>query len=280
MDIDGSGKPIARYAALWVEPVVDDDARLYVGAKVEDEPKKRDELRELGLDPRTLQVLHLPDGSPRVSGVWGRPASRRVARRRAGRDLFERDFVAIRAKRGDEVILDASVGGASVPRTVGERARIALERARKTLEDEPDNLDARRSRAIAELRLGERAKALEGLLTLVDTKDDDAEILPYHAVGQARLGRKSEAAESLARFRRRSTRRTTSSGPSRRPWPRSWDLAARPLIQAIEASLAKAPEDAGLRYEAARAFAAASKADRRARQGEGARSPTAALRTA
>ncbi len=86
------GKPVVRYAAVWQE-AAGDDARMYVGKAGDDEPRYREEFGLQDLTPRTLQVVHAPDGHPRISSVWGRPAAVGAS---AGskHDLFESNFLA------------------------------------------------------------------------------------------------------------------------------------------------------------------------------------------
>src|SRR5262249_9268938 len=135
----------------------------------------------------------------RSSGVWGRSPGAGVTGQ-GDRDLFEGTFEQHLANRGDQLLLDVAVSAASRPGTIQERARSALERADKALPAKPDNLDARRARAIANLRLGETAKALDDFNLLIGKDQDDVEALQYRAIALARLGKKSEARTELAKF--------------------------------------------------------------------------------
>ncbi len=125
---DTDGKLVDRYAAVWVEKAADDDdARMYVAVTADSEPGIQDEFDKQELIPRTLQVLRGPDGRLRMSSVWGRPTADGGAAE-ADRELFEGNLAAIATTRGDAVLLDVSIGEASRPLTVHERARIARDR--------------------------------------------------------------------------------------------------------------------------------------------------------
>jgi serine/threonine protein kinase/formylglycine-generating enzyme required for sulfatase activity len=247
---DHAARPIVRYAAVWVEATDGDDARLYVGESVEDQPGTEDHLKELDLFPRTLQVLRSPDGGPRINGVWGRlSAGRAVAESR--RELFEADFTALRTRRGDEVLLDVSVGEASRPLTVDERARMVLEAGQ-------DSIEARRSRGLARLRVGEPAKAIEELMAATEAADDDVEGLPYRAIARARLGRKPEAKDDLATLDKAYVPDHFKRSIGAIVVAALGEDAETP-IAALEAAIANHPEDPAIRYDAVRAFALTSK---------------------
>ena len=196
--LGGDGKPVDRYAAVWVEASGDDDAQMYVGATEDEEGSIQDRLRDQELIPRTLHLLHAPDGRIRVSSVWG-SQSPGAGTSRADRDLFEGSFAAMRATRTDEVIVDVAVSEAGRPRPWRERVQAARDLAEETLRRKPGNLDAMRFRARANLRLGEKAKALKDLSFLIGAGQDDGEMLLDRAIAEARLEQKKEAREDLVR---------------------------------------------------------------------------------
>jgi formylglycine-generating enzyme required for sulfatase activity len=276
IDMGVDGKPIDRYAALWVKAADGDDARMVVGATLDQEQTIRDEFNDEERVPQALQVLHLPDGSPRVSGVWVRPAAD-GASADAERELSEGRFAAIRARKSDKVLIDVSVDETSRARPWRERVQAVRDLADKALGRRPGNLDATKIRAGARLRLGDDEKALADLNVLVGMGQDDPEVLLDRAITRARLGRKKEAGEDLSRFQQSYT-------------PDDSKLAAVAIVAAacgegiadalgaLDAALEKRPSDADLRREAARAFAMASKAIAARDQAAGRRRAERALR--
>src|SRR5262249_31731657 len=132
------------------------------------------------------------------------------------------------------------------------------DRAEKAFERKPGSLDVRRSRARANLRLGEKEKALDDLNYLIGSGRDDGETLLDRAIIRARLGRKTEAREDLARVQQSYL-------------PDHSKLAAAAIvavelgdgidqeIHKLEGAITKDPKDPDLRFAAARAFAVASK---------------------
>jgi serine/threonine protein kinase/formylglycine-generating enzyme required for sulfatase activity/tetratricopeptide (TPR) repeat protein len=259
------GKPLDRYAALWVERAgPDDEARIYVGATADQEIEAQDRLREAKLMARTTTAVRGTDGRVRSCGVWGRPPGAAVMGQ-GDRDLFEGTFEQHLANRGDRLLLDVAVSAANPPRTTEERARSALERADKTLKAKPDDLDARRARAAAHLRLGETAKALDDFKALIAKDKDDVDALQYRAIALARIGKKPEALTELANLQK-------ADAPERSKLVLAAVLAAElgegteKALAALDAAIAKQPQDATLRYDAARAFSMAAKAITRSDQ--------------
>jgi hypothetical protein len=80
---ESDGKPVDRYAALWVERSSDDNARMYVGTTRNEQDEVQNELSAAKLIPRTLDAMVGSEGYTRYSGVWGRPPKIR----RCGADL-------------------------------------------------------------------------------------------------------------------------------------------------------------------------------------------------
>jgi serine/threonine protein kinase/formylglycine-generating enzyme required for sulfatase activity len=67
------GMTLARHAALWVEKLAQDEARMYVGTNAVEQDEVLDKFKEAKLIPRTLHALIVPEGRTEYSGVWGRP---------------------------------------------------------------------------------------------------------------------------------------------------------------------------------------------------------------
>jgi formylglycine-generating enzyme required for sulfatase activity/tetratricopeptide (TPR) repeat protein len=269
---DPQGQPVDRYTALWVEPAgPDDEARLYVGTTVDDHQAVQDRLKEAKLIARTITAVRGTDGRLRSCGVWGKLPGAAVAsgwRWQSDRDLFEGSFEQDLANRGDQLLLDVAVSAASPPRTIQERARSALERADRRLKANADDLEARRARARTNLRLGETARALDDFNALLGKNKDDVDALQYRAIALARLGRKPEAQSELENFQ-------NGVAAERSKLFLAAVVAAElgegteKAIAALDAAVGKAFKDAELRYEAACAFALASKAIARRDQARG-----------
>jgi formylglycine-generating enzyme required for sulfatase activity len=252
------GKPVDRYAALWVERAgPDDEARMYVGTTTDDHQSVQDRLKEAKLIARTITAVRGTDGRVRFCGVWGRPPGAGVTGQ-GDRDLFEGTFEQDLANRGDQLLLDVAASAASQPRTIRERAQSALERADKTLKAKPDDPDARKARAMANLRLSETAKALGDFNTLVAKDKDDVDTLQYRTIALARLGKNPEALTELATFQK-------GDVPERSKLFLAAAVAAElgegteKALEALDTAIGKQPEGADLRYDAARAFSLASK---------------------
>jgi formylglycine-generating enzyme required for sulfatase activity len=111
---------------------------------------------------------------------------------------------------------------------------------------------------MAELRLDDPAKALDDLKALIATKEDDVQGLPYRAIARARYGRKDDARTDLAKLE-------TLYLPGHFKHYIAAVVAAElgeepdPELGALEAAVAKDRQDDDLRFDAARAFALASR---------------------
>ncbi|MFI5460669.1 MAG: SUMF1/EgtB/PvdO family nonheme iron enzyme [Isosphaerales bacterium] len=255
--LDRHGNPIDRYAATWVEATGGEHVELYAGATAEKAAEIAERLEDDGVIPRTLQVILGSDGHERYCGIWGPPASARVSAV-AKPGQFEADFAAIRASRKGLVVIDAAVNAASRPLRILERAQNARERADEKLKAKSGDLDSLRARAIANLRLDQPAKAVDDLTALIGTHDDDFDALYWRAIARARLRQRKEARDDLAEFNK-------AYLPAHSKLALAVVVAAElgegleGSTAALEGELAKHPEFTGAQFEAARAFALASK---------------------
>ena len=109
---DPGGKPVDRYAAIWVEGTGDDRARLYVGLVGEEEGTVLNKLKEEGLSPRTLQAFVGSRGQSSHCGVWGQ-ALRSFAKGQVYRDQFEGSFEQDLAAQCEQPLLDVAVWAAT-----------------------------------------------------------------------------------------------------------------------------------------------------------------------
>jgi hypothetical protein len=148
-----AGKPADLYTALWAEKTGDDDARIYVGVSSDEEGRIQEQLKAEKLIPRTLHAVLGSEGRARYCGIWGR-ASGTAITGQTYRDQFQGNFEQNQTNLSDQLLLDVAVSGASKPQPIRERAQDDLQSAEKKLKTNPDDLDARFSRAIANVRLG------------------------------------------------------------------------------------------------------------------------------
>jgi serine/threonine protein kinase/formylglycine-generating enzyme required for sulfatase activity len=252
------GRPAERYAALWVEKSGDDDARLYVGLTADEEAEVQAQLRDAKLIPRTLQALRGLDGRLRYCGVWGRPSPATITAQ-SSQDLFEGDLAQTQARLSDQSIVDASISPAARPQTIPERAHEALARADKQLKAKADNLSARLARVLANVRLGENQKALDDLQAIIGKDPENDTARQYRVIVLARLGKKQAALTELASFQKADVSESSKLFLAAVVAAELGEKSEK-AVAALDAALGKQPKDADLRYEAARAFALASKA--------------------
>jgi formylglycine-generating enzyme required for sulfatase activity len=252
------GKVSERYLAIWAQGDADDDARLYAGVTEEEEGAVQDRFKEAGLVPRTLQALGGRDGRARYSGVWGRPAPVTLTAQ-TSRGLLLGEFAKNMAQLSDQLLLDVAVYGSGKTESPRERARNAIERSDRTLAAKPDDLDSRLGRAVANLRLGETQKALDDLEVVVGANPDNDLAKQYRNIALARLGNKQDSQRELSKYQKEDAPAHAKLFVAAVVGPELGEGMER-AIAALEAALLEQPKDAGLRYDAARAFALASKA--------------------
>jgi formylglycine-generating enzyme required for sulfatase activity len=268
-------EPIDHYAVVWVETPQPEAVRAYFGETADSESARCEQFKEEGLVPLTVQVTTGVDGLPRSSGIWGKPPSAGVTGK-VDRDLFEGELATIETSRNDQVILDLTVSAAGKPQTIFEHAQTDRDRAENALKSNPGNSEARRSRAIANFRLGENAKALDDFNLLVARNRDDLAALQYRTIVHARLRQQKESDADVRTIQ-------IEYLPDHSKLFVQTVVAAElgqkteKLVDALDAAFAKTADDAELRYNAARAFALASHAVGRRDQAEGRRLAARAL---
>jgi formylglycine-generating enzyme required for sulfatase activity len=264
---DPAGKPIDRYAAVWVEKSGGDDARLHVGLTADEQSELEDKLKNEKLIPRTIQAMVGAESHTKYCGVWGRPPGAAMTGQ-TYRDQFEGNFEQTQAELGDQLLIDMAISRASKPRSIRDQAQTALEKAEKMLKTKPDDLDARFSRAMAHFRLGENQKALDGLQVVIGKNPQAVSAKQYRVIALARLGKKQDAQSKLATLQQEDT---TESSKLYLVAVVAAELgeATDKAFASLEAAIQKDPEDAGLRYDAARAYSLASRAVTRADRAKG-----------
>ncbi len=198
-----------------------------------------------------------PDGRLRMCSVWGRSTAAGGISE-AESEVLEGGLAAIRSRRADEVLLDVAVSDGGGPRALRARILAARYVAERILGSKPGDVEAMKSRAIANLRLGESEKAYVDLNVLIGTGKEDAEALLYRAIARARLGRKKEALEDLARFQR-SFATDQSKVPALAVLCAELGEGIEDPLRALDAMIEKRPEDDEITYAIARAFAFASR---------------------
>jgi serine/threonine protein kinase/formylglycine-generating enzyme required for sulfatase activity/tetratricopeptide (TPR) repeat protein len=264
---DAGGKPIDRFAALWVESTGDDDARMHFGLTADEQTELQGKLSDENLSRRTIHSMIAADGRPQYCGVWGRPPGIRITGQTI-HDLFQSNFEQKQADLGDQLLVDLVVHAAGKPPLIRERAQAAVDRAEKKLKAKPDDLDARLARAKANLRLGENQKALDDFQIAIGKNPESFPAKQYPVISLARLKKKQDALSELARFQ-------TDEAPESTKLYLATVVAAElgedvdKAIESLEAAIRKRPTDAELRYDAARALSAASKALARSEKAKG-----------
>jgi formylglycine-generating enzyme required for sulfatase activity/tetratricopeptide (TPR) repeat protein len=264
---DEVGKPAERYIALWVARNGDDEAQIHVGASAILEDDVQDRLKEAKLVPRIQHAMIGSDGRAKYCGIWGRPSGAATTSL-ARRDQFEASFEEDLANQSDQLLIDIAFSAASKPESIRNRAQAAVQSAENSLKAKPDNPAARLSRAMAYIRLGENQKALDDLQVVIGNNLEALSAKQYKIIALARIGKKQAAQSELAKLQKENT-------PEHSRLYLAAVLAAEmgegadKAFETLEASIAKQPKDADLRYEAARAFSLASQAVSRADKSKG-----------
>jgi formylglycine-generating enzyme required for sulfatase activity/tetratricopeptide (TPR) repeat protein len=265
--IDPGGKPADRYAALWAEGRDDDDARMYVCLTADDETEREGKLKEAKLIPRTLHATLDAAGRARYCGVWAKPPAPPISGQVLN-DQFQGNFEQNHADRGDQLLVDVVVSAAGKPQAFRERAEAALESAEKKLKDNPDDVRARFSRAMARFRLGKTQLARDDFNTVLARYPESLRAIQYRAIVLARLNRQRDAHTDLAKQQK--------EGQSASAYLYLAAIVAVELgegvesaIETLERAMKKQPTDSRLRWDAACAFSLASGALSRGKQAKG-----------
>jgi serine/threonine protein kinase/formylglycine-generating enzyme required for sulfatase activity/tetratricopeptide (TPR) repeat protein len=264
---DPDGKPADRYAALWVVKSIDDDARLFVGLTADEESQLEDKLKNANLVPRAIQATVGAEGHTRYSGVWGRPPGAAITGR-THRDQFEGNFEQTQAELGDQLLVDLAISRASKPPSIHDQAQAALEKADQKLKTKPDDLDARFSRAMAHFRLGENQQALDDLQVVIGKNPQATAAKQYKLLVLARLGKKQDAHSELAKFQQEETAESSKLYLAAVVAAELGEATDKAFAD-LEAALQKQPDNADLRYDAARAYSLASRAVARTDKAKG-----------
>jgi len=248
------GKPTDRYAALWVEKASpQDDARMVVAVSA-----AALQAQAGGMVPLTLQVIGGADGPIRYCGVWRKTEKEISVTPSPLTGLTEGYLPGVITQQVDPLI-DLRVGAAVQMPGTKERATKALLWAGWALVAKPSDPNARLARASAYFQLGDCPKAIDDLNAVVEKAPQAIVAYKYRAISHARLGHKDQAKADLEQFQKGKSTESTRLYLA--------VIVAAELgqgtdeaLEALEAALKKQPQDSGLHYDAACAYALASQA--------------------
>ena len=251
------GKPTPRFATLWSQRTgPDDDARMVVASSVAKLTKVQEQLKNAGLVPLTLHAWRQADKKLSYSGVWHKTATGTTHTGSFQSGLSEANLPGVVAQQSGSLI-DLDLAAAPPPPSTKERAASALQAAEAALKAKPNNLNARIARASAYFQLGENPKAIDDLNAVIKRAPQTTMAYRSRALAHARLGHKDEALADLAQFQK------GKSTESQKLYVAV--IVAAELGQGtdqefekLDAALQKQPQDAGLHYVAACAYALAS----------------------
>jgi formylglycine-generating enzyme required for sulfatase activity/tetratricopeptide (TPR) repeat protein len=259
--IPGNTGEMERYAAIWAQrSSPNDKASLFVGVTAAKLPPWDDNLM-----PRTYQVFRATGGEGRYSAIGGMTPNGPF-HWYLPTDSFEREYV----KRGsdDKVHVDVSLHATIAPKGTRERFLEQLDRADKSLKDDPTNLNVKPhlDRGEAFYRLGEFEKAISELTVCIKWTEDAAKLTSLkssfadahkiRALAYAAVGKPEEAKRDLAEVRHRA--------PKARNWAHVDAIVAAYLaedaegMRRLEAILAEQGADGYVVYNAACAYAQVS----------------------
>ena len=251
------GKPTSRFAALWaLRTGPDDDARMVVASSVAELTKVQEQLKNAGLVPLTLHAWRQADDKLSYSGVWHNTATGTSDTASLQNGLSEADLPGVVAQQSGSLI-DLDLTAAPPPPSTKESAAASLQAAEAALKAKPDDLSARFTRATAYFQLGESQKAIDDLNAVVEKAPQAIVAYQYRAIAHARLGHKDKTLADLEKFQK------GDSTESTRLYlavivAAELDEGTDQAFEKLDAALQKQPQDAGLHYDAACAYALAS----------------------
>jgi formylglycine-generating enzyme required for sulfatase activity/tetratricopeptide (TPR) repeat protein len=255
----GEDKSTSRFAALWAQRTgPDDDARMVVASSAAELTKLQGQMKGAGLVPLSLHAWRQPDDRVGYSSVWHKKATGTAGTAFFQNGLSEGALPSVIAQQAGPLI-DLGVSAAPPPLSTRERAAASLQEAEAALKAKPDDVNARFARAWAHFQLGENQKSLNDINVLVEKALEVASGFKYRAIAHARLGHKDEAKADLERFQKGDNTESTKLYLA--------VIVAAELgegtdqaLEALEAALKGQPQDSGLHFDAACAYALASQA--------------------
>ena len=251
------GKPTSRFAALWAQRTgPNDEAQMFVASSVAELTKVQEQLKNAGFVPLTLHAWRQADDKLSYSGVWYKTATRTSDTASFQNGLSEADLPTEVARQAGSLI-DLDLTAAPPPPSTKERAASALQVAEVALKAKPNDLNARFARASAYFQLGENPKAIDDLNAVIKKTPQTTVAYQSRALAHARLGHKDEALADLAQFQKGDS---TESSRLYLAVVVAAELGegTDQAFEKLDAALQKQPQDAGLHYDAACAYALAS----------------------
>jgi formylglycine-generating enzyme required for sulfatase activity/predicted transcriptional regulator len=261
------GKPTSRFTALWaLRTRPDDDARMVLASSAAELTKVQEQLKDAGLVPLTLHAWRQADDKLSYSGVWHKTATGTSDTASLQNGLSEAVLPGVLAQQAGSLI-DLDLTAAPPPPSTKERAASALQVAEAALKAKPDDLNARLARASAYFQLGENMKAIDDFNAVIE-KAPALVAYQFRAIAHARQGHKDQARADQERFQKGDSTESTRlylAVVVAAELGEGTDQA----FEKLDAALQKQPQDAGLHYDAARAYALAFQAVARKDQARG-----------
>jgi formylglycine-generating enzyme required for sulfatase activity/tetratricopeptide (TPR) repeat protein len=252
--ISQDGDLTERYAAVWAEPSSEQDtARMYVATSADDHEALCDDLSDEGLGvQRSLQTFRGVDGLHRYCGVRAKVG---VASSTAVDQVppeYERN------QRLGQVQWDVSVSLAGKSASTRERYASVLAVTERQLAENPNDLEARVRRAVANYHLNRDREAIEDFDFLIEVMPEPAPIHLRRAVVYARAGDAEQAVKDMETYREYSS---DESGLACTDAVVAAYLGQdTEAMERLEKMVEERAEDAGLLYDVACAYSIASRA--------------------
>ena len=252
------GNPTSRFAALWaLRTVPDNDARIDLASSAAEVTKLQEQLRSAGRVLLTLNAWRQVDDQVGYCGVSNRTATGSLGTPVSQTGLLE-SVLAEMIAQDTGTLIDLHVFAAPPPPSTKERATLALQAAEAAFKAMPDDLNTRLARGSAYFQLSESQKAIDDLDAVIQKAPQVVVAHQFRAIAHARLGHKEEAKADLKRFQERDS---TDSSKLYVSVIISAELGEglNEAVGALEAALRRKPQDSGLQYDAACAYAMASR---------------------
>jgi serine/threonine protein kinase/formylglycine-generating enzyme required for sulfatase activity len=250
------GKPSDRFAAVWLESA-GADSRIQVGLTAADLQAAQARLKAAGMLPATIQAARAAGGPVRYCGVWRKADM--VEAPAMLPDLSENKLAGELAKNAWSTVVDLAVAPAPSPPTTAERATANLKEAEAAIKAKSDDLSARFNRAVANVQLGNHQASLDDLDAVIKKAPQMALALQYRAMAHAKLRHKKEALEDTAAYLKAEVSESSRLYLA--------VVVAAELgeglddaCEKLESNLKTNPRDSSLHYDAACAYALASRA--------------------
>ena len=253
------GKPTSRLAALWAERTgPDDDAQLVLASSATELTMLQDHTKKVGLVPLTLHAWQQVDGMSSYAGVWHKSTAGPSHKAVVQNGLSEAQLPDVFAEQSGS-LLDLDLTAAPPQISTTARAALALQSAEADIKSDWNLQSAWLAQASAHLQLGENQKAIDDLNFIIRRSSQQTLAYQYRAIAHARLGHNNLARTDLQKFEigyGRETQKLYLGVVVAAELGQRTDEALERLAAALKAE----PQDSELHYDAARAYAVASRA--------------------